>query len=119
MDTEHTPGDWRIGSTPMNDGSIAILAGDSRIALVDDYADASTRLYHEPLPREQARANAELIAAAPRTKQERDMLLEALEPLVKWASHVAPRTGKPVGMALSFATAVQNAREAIEKCRDR
>lgn len=118
MDTEHTPGDWGIGSTPMNDGSIAILAGDSRIALVDDYADASTRIYHEPLPREQARANAELIINAPRTKQERDMLLEAAERALEHSmrGHEPFDKWEPEQVNCSC---VSGLAEAIEKCRDR
>lgn len=66
----HTPGPWAIAQAfaehglTMNDGSIPLMAGDQRVALIDYIGDAPQRKrYRAESPERDA--NARLIAAAP------------------------------------------------------
>jgi hypothetical protein len=61
---EHSPGPWRIGTVPANDGSIAILSEDDRVASVHGFAEPMTRSRGAEKSQHGV-ANARLIAASP------------------------------------------------------
>ena len=71
-----TQGDWKAGLTPFG---FCVLAGDICTAVAERYFD------RKPTATElrELHDNARLIAAAPRTKRERDKLLEACKAMVK------------------------------------
>ncbi len=61
-------------------------------------------------PHDEVRENAELFAAAPETKAQRDDLLEACKGLLGWM-----RTGQSLVSELSLTNAIRKADAAIEK----
>lgn len=126
MDTE-----WTAEGTDVLDANGFMIAEVAETAIlrnwdalgIEHWARAPGVAFIE-VPTEEAEARAELFAAAPRLKQERDVLLEAAQRVIA----VTPPT--PAGYRLRGAVAfdpwvrelidAQNVmRAAIEKCRDR
>ena len=74
MEAKHTPKPWHIDPRRDGLGPSAIRAAD-----FSTIAEFPKGVY----PKETMDANAQLMAAAPETKEQRDGLLEALEGVVR------------------------------------
>ena len=68
METKHTPGEWAVSKT-VNDFTIYAADTNKDVALVYNYSRS--------VPDEEAKANANLIAAAP-------AMLETLKQVLSW-----------------------------------
>ncbi|MHC4622222.1 MAG: hypothetical protein ACYTEQ_31190 [Planctomycetota bacterium] len=97
---KHTPGPWKVVQTP--DCLLTIVGGHTEhfIAYVGE-DDAHNEV--------EERANAELLASAPRLRAERDALLAALQEVVKHHARYDDLTE-------DAAKALRDARAAIRRC---
>ena len=92
METKHTQGEWSVSKT-VNDYAIHTEGSPKDIALVYEYSRA--------IPKEEAEANAKLIAAAPD-------LLQSLRQFIHSVQHEGVINGRVV-------CAVRNAEDIIRK----
>jgi len=78
--TGHTPGPWTTGDLLTNQGQVAIMAGDDRVALVDaPEAHGVKPANRWKMESETRSANAHLIAAAPDLLEEMRIAVAVLE----------------------------------------
>ena len=101
----HTKGELLIGDLTMNDGSIAIMAGETRVVVVDYQGDAPPRKrYNAPSPERDANA-ARIVTCW----NSHDALVEALEAIVNLADDR--------GSVPCDSSAIDAARAALAKAR--